>query len=199
VAYRIEITTIVCAAIALLFVGTSSANSTEFERGEWRRVGATFVCKADAPKGPPSSAVTPEDMLKACMRMGPFVIGGDARTLAALGTPHRAVPQAKGAKALAWFLGEPNRQPYFVATVLNERIVVLQMTGPATAKAYSFNNVNLGDSTQTLTQRFGVPFRVVKSELPGTDMWSYPPWPFSFEVKAGRVTSVRIVDPAQWE
>ena len=82
-------------------------------------------------------------------------------------------------------------------TVRNERIIVLQMTGPATAKAYSFNHVNLGDSTQTLTQYFGAPFRVVKSELPDTDEWSYPPWPFSFEVKAGRVTSMRINDPAQ--
>src|SRR5690349_18191635 len=52
---------------------------------------------------------------KACLHVGPLVIGGEARTLAVLGTPHRAVPQLNGAKALAWFMGEPNRQPYFVA------------------------------------------------------------------------------------
>lgn len=196
-ARRTEITTIVGTAVALLWLGASAAYSVEFERGEWRRVGSSFACKVDAPQGTPSSAVTPEAMLKACQRLGPFVISGDARSLAVLGAPHRTVPQAKGAKALAWFLGEPNQQPYFVATVLNERIVALQMTGPA--KAYGFNHVNLGDSTQTLTQYFGAPFRVAKSELPDTDEWKYPPWPFSFEVKGGRVMSIRIIDPAQWQ
>jgi len=194
--HRAGITRIVRTA-AVLLLGITAAHAVEFERGEWRRVGATFVCKADGLQGPSTSAVTPEDMLKACQRMGPFVIGGDARSLAVLGAPHRTVPQDKGAKALAWFLGEPNQQPYFVATVLNERIVALQMTGPA--KAYGFNHVNLGDSTQTLTQYFGAPFRVAKSELPDTDVWHYPPWPFSFEVKGGRVASIRIIDPAQWQ
>jgi hypothetical protein len=33
--------------------------------------------------------------------------------------------------------------------------------------------------------------------LPGTDLWSYGVWPFSFEVKDGRVTSIRISDPAE--
>lgn len=196
--HRTNIIRIVSAAVALLSVGAFAAHGVEFEQGEWRRVGATFTCNVAAPKNLPPSAVTPEAIAKACLHMGPLVIGGDARTLAGLGAPHRTVPQPKGAKALAWFMGEPNRQPYFIATVLNERIVALQVTGTA-AKDYTFNHVNLGDSTQTLTKYFGAPFRVAKSELPGTDIWSYPPWPFSFEVTAGRITSMRINDPAKWE
>ncbi len=69
--------------------------------------------------------------------------------------------------------------------------------GPAPPKKdYSFNHTNLGDSTETLTRYFGAASQVTKSDLPETDVWHYGPWPFSFEVKAGRVTSIRIVDPA---
>lgn len=196
-AHRTNIIGIVSAAVALLSLGAFVAHGVELERGEWRRVGASFACKVDAPQDVPPSAIDPNTLMLACMRMGPFVIGGEARTLAVLGAPHHTMEQPKGAKALLWFLGERERYPYFIATVLNGRIVALQVTGEAPAKGYGFNRINLGDNAQTLTQQFGPAFRVTKSDQAATDVWAYPPWPFSFEVKAGRVTSMRISDPAQ--
>jgi hypothetical protein len=194
----LHITKIVRATATLLFLGALSAHSLELEHGEWRRVGPSFACKVGSPQPLPPSAVTPDALMMACLHMGPFVIRGEAGTLASvLGTPHRSLPQPKGAKALMWFLGEQGRYPYFVATVLNDRIVALQVTGPAPAKDYSFNHINLGDSTQTLTEYFGPAFRVDKSDQADTDVWYYEPWPFSFEVKGGQVTSIRISDPAQ--
>jgi hypothetical protein len=205
--HRIEITGIVRASAAVLLLGALAAHSVELEpagdvaleRGEWRRAGPSFACMVPAARQLPPSAVNPETLMLACMHLGPFVIRGPARTLASvLGPPHRTLPpQPKGAQVLLWFLGEPERYPYFVATVLNERIAALQVTGVAPAKGYSFNHINIGDSTQTLTEHFGPAFRVAKSDQPDTDVWSYPPWPFSFEVKVARVTSIRINDPAQ--
>jgi hypothetical protein len=197
---RIGINRIVCAAVALLGLDILAAHGVEFERGEWRRVGESFACKVDAPAQVPPSAVKPESLMRACLRMGPFVIGGDARTLAsALGKPHQTMAQPKGANALMWFLGEREKYPYLVATVLKGRIVALQVTGDAAAIGYGFNHVDLGDSTQTLAEHFGPAFEISKSDQADTDLWSYPPWPFSFEVKAGRVTSIRVIDPAQWK
>ncbi|WP_247460715.1 hypothetical protein [Bradyrhizobium sp. 62] len=60
---------------------------------------------------------------------------------------------------------------------------------------YSFNHINLGDSTEKLMAQFGGPFHVGPSGLEKTDLWTYHPWPFSFEVQADRVTSIRINDP----
>ena len=192
--HHIEITRIGCTAVALHLLSALPAQSVELERGEWERVGPTFACRVAAPQRP----LNPDTMMMACMHLGPFVIRGDARTLASvLGAPHRTLPQPNGAKALLWFLGEQEHYPYFVATASNERIAALQVTGVAPAKGYSFNHVNLGDSTQTLTKHFGQAFRIAKSDQADTDVWSYPPFPFSFEVKAGRVTSIRINDPAQ--
>ena len=43
--------------------------------------------------------------------------------------------------------------------------------------------------------QFGGPFRVGPSGLEKTEFWTYQPWPFSFEVREDRVTSIRISDP----
>ncbi|MET4231366.1 hypothetical protein ABIA85_004647 [Bradyrhizobium sp. LA6.10] len=43
--------------------------------------------------------------------------------------------------------------------------------------------------------QFGGPFHVGPSGLEKTELWTYEPWPFSFEVRQDRVTSIRISDP----
>lgn len=65
----------------------------------------------------------------------------------------------------------------------------------APVAAYGFNQINLGDSTEKLSAQFGSPFHVGPSGLEKTDLWTYGPWPFSFEVRDERVTSIRISDP----
>jgi hypothetical protein len=186
----------IAGAAALLSLAAVPARSVELERGEWRRVGPSFACVVGGPKDLPPS-VTPDMLLMACMHMGPFVIAGDARTLtSALGPPHHLMAQPNAPAAQMWFLEQKDHHPYLVATARNDRIASLQVTGPAPAKGYAFNHVNLGDSTETLTRYFGPAFRIGKSDLPDTDVWHYGPWPFSFEVNAGRVISIRIVDPA---
>jgi hypothetical protein len=167
-------------------------------RGEWHRVGPGFACQVKAPKALPRDAINPEVLARACLHMGPLVIGGAKSTLTwAVGVSSRTLPQPKGAIASVYFLDRPGRHPYLIVTVLQDRIVALQVTGPAPAPAkdFSFNHVDLGVSTDTLIQVFGQPKHLEPSSEKETDLWSYTPWPFSFEVKDGHVTSIRIADP----
>lgn len=113
----------------------------------------------------------------------------------ALGAPYRTIAQPNEASALVYLLDQTERPPYFAATVRKDRIVALQVTGPASPKAYEFNHIKLGDDTTTLAQYFGAAYQVGPSGEAGTDLWSYPTWPFSFEVKDGHVTSIRISEP----
>ena len=94
-----------------------------------------------------------------------------------------------------YFLEQREHYPYLVATVSKQRIVALQVTGPSAAKEYGFNHVELGATTDTLVSYFGQPNHVEPTELKDTELWNYPPWPFSFEVKGGHVTSIRISEP----
>jgi hypothetical protein len=167
-------------------------------RGEWQRVGPGFACKVTTEGKLPPDLLKPEIMARACLHMGPFGIGEDAKTLtAALGAPVRTLPQPNGATASIYFLEQAGHFPYLVATVSNDRIVALQVTGPAAAKGYGFNHVDLGASTDTLVQIFGQPNHLEPSSEKDTELWGYRPQPFSFEIKDGHVTSIRIVDPAK--
>ncbi|MDI3565118.1 hypothetical protein [Bradyrhizobium sp. Arg816] len=157
-------------------------------RGQWLRVGQTFACKVEAGK-----RITPPDpdvLSLACQRMGALGVGiSEASLKAALGEPHRRLPQPNNATAYVYFLGKTDQ------VVKANRVVALQVSGPAPIAAYSFNQINLGDSIEKLKAQFGGPFHVGPSGLEKTDLWTYEPWPFSFEVREDRVTSIRISDP----
>jgi hypothetical protein len=170
-------------------------------RGEWQRAGAGFGCRVAAGRKLSVEEVKSKAFAVACQHIGPFIIGGDAQTLVtALGTPNRMQQRPKGATAMVYFLGGPGIAPYLVATVAQSSIVALQVTGPAPAagKDFSFNHVDLGDGTDTLVKYFGAAKHMSPSEIKDTDVWTYGPFPFSFEVKDSRVTSIRITDP-EWQ
>ncbi|MCP1743242.1 MULTISPECIES: hypothetical protein [Bradyrhizobium] len=132
----------------------------------------------------------------ACQRLGALGVGISETSLkAVLGEPHRKLPQPNNATAYVYFLGKTGEFPYLAAIVKANRTVALQISGEAPVAAYSFNRVNLGDSTDKLMAQFGGPFHVGPSGLEKTELWTYEPWPFSFEVRQDRVTSIRISDP----
>jgi hypothetical protein len=163
-------------------------------RGQWLRAGQGFACKVEAGK-----RVTPPDpdlLSFACQRMGALGVGiSEASLKAVLGEPHRKLPPANDATNHVYFLGKPDQFPYLAATLKANRVIALQISGPAPVAGYSFNQLNLGDSTEKLLARFGSPFHVGPSGLEKTELWNYRPWPFSFEVREDRVTSIRISDP----
>jgi hypothetical protein len=68
-------------------------------------------------------------------------------------------------------------------------------TRPAAAKGYTYNHIDLGVPADTLVHFFGQPTRFEPSEEKGTELWTYNPWPFSFEVRDGHVSSIRIREP----
>jgi hypothetical protein len=182
--------------------GAKAAKSVETNnqfpdlRGEWRRAGAGFACVVKAPEKLQPGPALPVVLARACSFLGPLALGDDAQAVTkALGAPHRSLAQPNEATASVYFLEQAGNYPYFVATVSKNRIVALQVTGPVAAKGFSFNHVDLGATTDTLRQYFGQPNHLEPSGEKDTDLWTYNPWPFSFEVKGGRVTSIRIAEP----
>jgi hypothetical protein len=163
-------------------------------RGQWLRAGPAFACKVEA--GKRVTAPDPEILSYACQRMGALGVGiSEASLKAVLGEPHRKLPPSRGATSYVYFLGNANQYPYLAATLTANRVVALQISGEAPAPGYSFNQVNLGDGIDKLMGQFGSPHHVGLSGLDKTELWSYGPWPFSFEVRGDHVTSIRISDP----
>lgn len=164
-------------------------------RGEWIRAGAGFACRVAVPEKLRPAAI--EAVLsRACQHMGPFVIGDDVKAvMKVLGKPSRKLPQPKGQTAWVYFLEKEGSYPYLIVTVVRDKVAALQLTGPSAAKGYSFSHIDLGMPSATLLQAFGQPGHLGPSEEKGTELWTYGPWPFSFEVRDDHVSSIRIREP----
>ncbi|WP_244563560.1 hypothetical protein [Bradyrhizobium sp. ORS 285] len=163
-------------------------------RGEWKRAGAGFACVVTPPRQL-SQELLLAVMARACLRLGPLVVGDAAATAtAALGQPHRTLKQPQDKVAWIYFVGQREHYPYFVVTVVADKIVALQVTGDGTTTApgYELSGVGLGATTDDLVKVFGQAGHFEPTELKGVELWTYPPHPFSFELKGGRVMSIRI-------
>ncbi|MGJ4929969.1 hypothetical protein ACQR1I_28570 [Bradyrhizobium sp. HKCCYLS2038] len=165
--------------------------------GEWKRAGAGFACIVKPPRELPQEQLLAV-IARACLRLGPLVLGDAANSAtAALGPPHRTLKQPKGEVAWIYFIGQRERYPYFVVTVAADKIVALQVTGDGTTAApgYDLSQVGLGATTEDLVKVFGQPGHFEPSDLKDVELWTYPPHPFSFELKGGRVMSIRLRQP----
>jgi hypothetical protein len=165
------------AAVLALAAGLVQAATIEV-RGRWERAGAGYACTHI--NRPP----TPAD----CYYIGPLTIGLDSAQ------PGRSPPERRDPSRVF-----PRRRPAValcVATVLNDRVMALQLTGASPYHKLNFNGVALGTAAEKVTATFGEPKSVQPGHHAGTELWSYTPWTFSFEVTAGQVTSVRVADPS---
>jgi len=156
--------------------------------GEFQRAGAGFACDVPAPLTPQQAERLKEEN---CLWLGRLSVGQQAAVLEPLlGQPDRLIPQQKGAVAQVYF--SKAATGYLVATVVENRIAALQVTGEQPFGDWSFNRVTLGMTLSQLQEIMGVPMS--KTNVPdiGAELWSYTPFPFSFEIKGGRVISIRI-------
>ena len=130
------------------------------------------------------------------MRIGPLVVGMEAAAVkSALGPYSRRIDGPKSTAVWFYFLGNPNEEPYLLASIWQQRLVAIQVTGHKPADKFGFNDLTLGATTETVTKVFGAPKRSIPSSQPNTDVWLYHPWTFSFELSGGRLTSIRVADP----
>src|SRR5882724_10756634 len=128
------------------------------------------------------------------MRIGPLVVGMEAAALKALlGEPSRQIQGPKDTTVRAYFFGKTNDDPYLLASIWQDRLVAIQVTGRLPADKYV--GITLGATAESVTKQLGKPMLVGPSSQPNTDVWSYQPWTFSIEMSGGRVTSIRVADP----
>jgi hypothetical protein len=163
--------------------------------GEFIRTGPAFACQIRAP-----AKLSPAEIEKlsehACLRIGSLTVGNKAVVLkAALGEPNRVTPGQKEATSWVYFFGKTPAAPYLVASIWHDTLVALQITGREPADAYGFGGLKLGDTSEATIKRFGKPMVAQRTGEGTTELWSYQPWPFSFEITDGRVTSIRVADP----
>lgn len=95
--------------------------------------------------------------------------------------------------------GQTKLLSYLVVLVDKAHSVqTLQLTGRANAitEKLPFSRLRLGTSQERVSDVLGLPSSVADAPQIKGKMWSYAPFPFSFEMSNGAVVSIRISRPA---
>lgn len=131
-----------------------------------------------------------------CLAIGPIRIGDTMRTVAMkFGKARQTVDRgAVIERVYPIDVGVPQGQrvPYWVIGFEGQRVVSIQITGHLRVDQYAFSSVRVGDPESLLRDRFGPAGYTQPAPHIGGVMWGYPPYPLTFEIKDGRVYSMRV-------
>ncbi len=135
-----------------------------------------------------------------CLYLGPdaehsFAIGGEALPLLQrLGKPAQTESDINGNTSFIFPMAPGQDPPFMLVMVSHERIAALQISGHGGPELdfLKFNRIKLGDNSSIIKENLGDPFKVQPGKETGTEMWSYLPWSFQFEITDAKVTSIRI-------
>ena len=131
------------------------------------------------------------------MHIGPLemeMLRSDAEKI--LGHPAMSAI-ANGREVFIYDLNEARSAAGYVVLTFkdNGRVDSLQLTGDAAPRVWHFSGMTTGDSQQLLASHFGQPSTLDDHSKPGTTIWEYDPWTFSFELRDGRIWSILIWEP----
>ena len=171
--------------VALLAGGAAFAADAPPVVDEFRLLGGSLACV---------TATRPAEKVghDPCLRIGKVRVGGAySEIVQKFGEPNATEPVDEGrAQARIYIFDKnPKTLTYISVWEANGKIIAVQMTGTKTDMP-SFAGVSLGDDTKKLEATLGPASKVHPAR--GYDLWSYKPFPFSIEVREGRVYSIKV-------
>jgi hypothetical protein len=183
---------LVLACQFLLLATPADAAGPDDPLPHYLRAGHDFPCEetnADFKRGE-------TEKRDVCLNMGPLYVGMPRdKAEALLGQPITSV-RVGGRKAYAYRLQDDATglmTTYVVMTYDSDgKADSVQLTGLPWNGNWQFCGLTLGTSEAALTSRLGEAFSTKASDDPSAVQWSYLPWTFSFEVKAGVISSIRL-------
>jgi hypothetical protein len=159
-----------------------------YPTNEYRYVGGGLACITDS-----LSADSP----LACLHIGSIGIGDEYPAIEAkYGSVSQTIPQSEGREVRVFELkSKTNEITYLAITVKNSLVDAIQVAGATPDESLSFSSISIGDSPRRLIELLGKPSKSKLVEETGATLWSYAPFPFSFEITGERVYSIKIWNP----
>ncbi len=131
-----------------------------------------------------------------CLQIGPVRIGETLRTVSMkFGKARQATKRGSVTDRLYPIKGDvPAGQPvpYWVIGFEDQRVVSIQITGDLRVDQYAFSSLRLGDTEEKLLSKFGpAGFNQPAPRINGV-MLGYSPYPVTFEIKDGKIYTMRV-------
>ena len=159
----------------------------------YKRAGSAFACVM----GKEDFARSQAEKRDVCLQIGPLFVGMTRMAAeAVLGNPSNSVGVTASTLAYVYVLqqDEIKKQTTYAVIVYTQdnQIESIQMSGDPWGGHWQFSGLMLGTSQNLLVSRLGSPLQKNASNDVGAVEFNYQPWPFSFEVKGGIISSIRL-------
>lgn len=158
--------------------------------GEFRYSGGELNCISGV------ESTAPKPPYLDCLQIGPIRIGDTMRTVSmkfgkARQTVNRgAVTERVYPISMNVPAGQP--VPYWVIGFEGQRVISIQISGDMRVEQFAFSSIRLGDPESKLLRLFGPAEFTQPVQQIAAVMWGYSPYPVTFELKNGRVYSMRV-------
>ncbi|MBE9552304.1 MAG: hypothetical protein IMF05_02460 [Proteobacteria bacterium] len=174
----------------LLLVLAALLSTAQAAGGEFRYSGGELNCIS----GVESAGQEPPYL--DCLQIGPVRIGETLRTVSMkFGKARQTVnrgPVTERVYPISLNVPAGQRVPYWVIGFEGQRVISIQITGDLRVDQYAFSSIRIGDPESKLLRLFGpAEFTEPVPQIGGV-MWGYSPYPVTFEIKNGRVYSMRV-------
>jgi hypothetical protein len=152
---------------------------------EYRCRDGALVCFSD----------TTDDL--ACLHVGWIKIGGSYSLVEKkYSTPSQELHLRTGDTVEVFQFTNPDSNvTYLAITVKSGMVSAIEIQGEHAVDSLSFSSINLGDLPGHLIEILGKPSKSLPVQETGGTLWSYVPFPFSFEITNGKVSSIKIWRP----
>ncbi len=176
--------------LALCLAVAAPLSAAQAAGGEFRYAGGELNCITG------SGAAGQEPPYLECLRIGPVQIGETLRAVSMkFGKARQTVDRgAVTERVYAISLNVPagQRVPYWVIGFEGQRVISIQITGDMRVEQYAFSSIRVGDPESKVLKLFGpAGFSQPVPQIGGV-MWGYSPYPVTFEIRNGRVYSMRV-------
>jgi hypothetical protein len=174
----------------LLLALAAPLSAAQAAGGEFRYSGGELTCVS----GIESAGQEPPYL--DCLQIGPVQIGETMRTVSMkFGKARKTVKRGAVTERLYPInlnvaVGQP--VPYWVVGFEGQRVISIQITGDVRVDQYAFSSIRIGDPESKLLKLFGPAGFTEPVPQIGAVMWGYSPYPVTFEMKNGRVYSMRV-------
>lgn len=174
----------------LLLVLAVPLSAVQAAGGEFRYSGGELNCIS----GVESAGQEPPYL--DCLQIGPVRIGETLRTVSMkFGKARQTVdrgPVTERVYPISLNVPAGQSVPYWVIGFEGQRVVSIQITGDLRVDQYAFSSIRIGDPDSKLLRLFGPAGFTEPVPQIGAVMWGYTPYPVTFELKNGRVYSMRV-------
>lgn len=173
-------------SMLILLIGGCSGGGIAIAPNEFRTAGGGLACITQDP-----AEYTPPYLN--CLRIGPVRIGQTRAEISRLfGKPSRVLKRRGGVIRVYPIKATPKPAYWVIVFSRGDRVRAIQLTGVAEDRDYPFSSIRLGDRSERVREILGKPAKVSDAEEIGGTLWSYRPFPISFEMKGGRVYSMKV-------